>query len=244
MISNLFWNIKLYLLSFFSIKKVLSRYGIKLYSDFNDLTFRFYYLGSYGFFYSDFIKNYSLQFTFIDLGSNKGLYSILAAKNSNCEKIFSFEPIPKTYEFLKKNVDLNNVENKCDLLNFAISDSCGASEMHFNPNHSGSASLFSQLNHQRLDLVKVETVNYEFLDSLCSSKCKNYLLKVDVEGAEMLVLKEIFKCQFSKFITNIYYEVNIFWFHIPEIEKFLKKRGFNHFKKIGNGNHYDIMATK
>lgn len=243
-ISYFFWNSKFYVLRFFNVNKVRSRYNVQLYSDFNDATFRFYYCASYGFFYSEFLKNYSSQFVFVDIGANKGLYSILAAKNSNCEKVVSFEPIPSTYEFLKKNLALNNITNKCDSHNFAISNKYEEAEISFDVNHSGTASLAPQVNNQSSNVIKIRTVNNELLESLFSSKSKKYVLKVDVEGFEYTVLNEIFKCDFSEFITNVYYEVDERWESPILLKEMLRNKGFCHFKKIGDGIHYYMMATK
>ena len=102
-----FWRIKFSLFRFFKCEKVKIRYGIKCFSDFNDRTFRFYFLGIYGFFFSNYLKYYPSKFIFIDIGANKGLYTIIAAKNVNCQKVISFEPIPITYNFLNKNPLLN-----------------------------------------------------------------------------------------------------------------------------------------
>jgi FkbM family methyltransferase len=243
-ILNIFWIIRFYILRFFKSNIVRSRYGINLYSDFSDKTFRFYHIGSYGFFYSEFLKNYSSNFFFIDIGANRGLYSILASKNPNCEKVFSFEPFQMNYELLKKNLILNNCEDKCNLYHFAVSDKNEEIKTFFNKNHSGSGSMKPEVIYQSLDTEKINTVNNKFLNSLFSLKFQNYVLKIDVEGLEHIVLKEIFKCDFSKFISNIYYEVNECWQNPIVIEELLRDNGFCYFKKIGNGNQYDIMATK
>ena len=229
MSTYLLWNLKFYFLRLFNVNKVQSKYNIILYTDFNDATFRFYYFANYGFFYSNYLKNYLLDFVFVDIGANKGLYTILAAKNSNCEKVVSFEPIPSTYEFLKKNSELNNIAYKCDFHNYAISDKCEESEILFDPKHSGTASLTLKKNEKNFDKLRIHTVNCELLNSMFSSKCQNYIIKVDVEGFELTVLKEIFKCNFSKFITSIFYEVNINY--NPNIlEEILRSRGFNRFE--------------
>lgn len=241
---KIFWNSKYCLQRFLNVKIVNSRYGVKLYSDFKDATFRFYYLSSYGFYYSKFLNNFPDPFIFIDVGANKGLYSILAAKNLNCKKVISFEPVPLTYEFLKKNAELNNVINKCQLHNLAISEKSEDTEISFDSEHSGVSSLTSQFKSVRQNYIKISTINYERLEDLFPSKSFNYILKVDVEGFERTVLNEIFKCNFSEYINNVYYEVDESWETPILIEKILRDKGFSNFKKIGNGTHYDIMATR
>lgn len=239
-----FRNLKFNFLRFLAIKKVQSKYNILLYADYCDATFRLYYFAGYGFFYSNYLKNYSSKFAFIDVGANKGLYSILAAKNFNCEKVYSFEPIPSTFDYLKRNASLNDISSKCDLHNLAISDKCDEIEILFNPNHSGTASIAESNKKKGSKTVRIQTINYEILESFFSAKTYNYILKVDVEGFEFTVLTEIFKCDFSKFISSIFYEVDEKWESPTRIENFLRKVGFNNFEIIGDGTHYDVLATK
>lgn len=241
---QIIWRIKFYILRFFRVKKVTTAYGVNCLSDFDDITFRFYFLASYGFFYSNFLKSYSSNFIFIDLGANKGLYSIIAAKNTNCEKVISFEPVLSTYNFLIKNCSLNNVSNKCDLYNLAISDICEEKKIHFNKLHSGKTSLTFIKDNEQSNTINVRTVNKSIFDKLNSKRNKNYLLKVDVEGFEYIVLNEVFKCKFSNSITNIFYEVDERRTNPSDIEKLLLENGFKNFKKCGVGNHYDIMASR
>lgn len=241
---KVFWCLNFYFLRFFKVNKVYSRYKIKLYSDFDDSTFKSYFLAGYGFFYSNFLKNYSCKFVFIDVGANKGLYSILAAQNPCCEKVIAFEPILSTYKHLKKNFWLNNINDKFELYNFAISDSVGDKEIYFDRDHTGKASLRKDHSDENASVVKIQTINRIFLNDLISSEIKNIIVKIDVEGFEFTVLNEMFKCEFSKSITNIFYEVDERWEKPFLIEKILKNNGFSTFKKCGEGYHYDVMATK
>ena len=51
------------------------------------------------------------EFTVLDIGGNIGWYAINIAKLKKSAKIHSFEPIPKTYDYLTRNLVLNNVKN-------------------------------------------------------------------------------------------------------------------------------------
>ena len=241
----IFWRIKLNLFNFFKFKNVRTRYGVKCVSDFDDATFRFYFLGSYGFFYSNFLKSYASNFIFIDVGANKGLYSIIAAKNSNCEKVISFEPILETYKFLKQNCSLNDIIHKCQLHNLAISDACEVKKIPFDKYHSGKASIALKAESEQANLISINTVDKSIFSNISVEDHKNYILKVDVEGFELTVLEEIFKCEFSRAITNIFYEVDESWLNPSAIEKLLSENGFKNFKKHGMDEiHYDVMASK
>ena len=69
-----------------NLKYVPSIYGPKLKTNWCDGTFQFCIFGSYGYFLSDFIKKINYKFYFLDIGANQGIYSLLAAKNLNCDK--------------------------------------------------------------------------------------------------------------------------------------------------------------
>ena len=48
---------------------------------------------------------------FIDIGANIGWHSLIIAKNFKQVKVYAFEPIKKTYEFLRQNIKLNTIKN-------------------------------------------------------------------------------------------------------------------------------------
>ena len=85
-----------------SPKYVKSFYGPLMFENWRDVTFRFCIRGSYGTVFSDYLKNYTKPFCFIDIGANQGLYSLIAGNNENCLKVFAFEPVPTTAGIFNK----------------------------------------------------------------------------------------------------------------------------------------------
>ena len=56
---------------------------------------------------------------FFDVGANIGLFSLHASKRIGTEgRVFSFEPSPETYKRLKKNFEVNDINN-------AVADNVG-----------------------------------------------------------------------------------------------------------------------
>lgn len=47
----------------------------------------------------------------VDIGANMGRYSINIAKTFPDSQVYAFEPIPKTFDYLKRNVQLNALKN-------------------------------------------------------------------------------------------------------------------------------------
>ncbi|MBT8394998.1 MAG: FkbM family methyltransferase, partial [Bacteroidia bacterium] len=57
---------------------------------------------------------------FLDIGANVGAYTILASGEKNCKSI-AIEPIPETFNYLKKNIELNKLDQKVTLHNVGLS---------------------------------------------------------------------------------------------------------------------------
>ena len=55
-------------------------------------------------------------FAFIDIGANQGLFSLVAARNPNCQKIVALEPVPTTYAKLQANLALNGLDDRADAI--------------------------------------------------------------------------------------------------------------------------------
>ena len=107
-----------------------------------------WYCGLYEFeemnFLSDYLKPGNL---FVDIGANIGVYSILAA--SKKAKVIAVEPVPSTFEMLKKNIILNDFQDLIEPLNIAISNK--KEILNFSNN-------IGALNHVLLDKKKMTQI--------------------------------------------------------------------------------------
>jgi FkbM family methyltransferase len=118
---------------------------------------------------------------FIDVGANIGGYAIRAAKYC---KVYAIEPLPRNYKILKINEKLNNV--KINSFNIAAGKERGKIKLYYDPVDPGTPSLkrkqkkFIEVEMKPLD----EIINEESID----------LIKIDVEGAEDLVLQGARNC--------------------------------------------------
>lgn len=62
--------------------------------------------------------------TFYDIGANVGAYTILAGLHVGCKTI-SFEPHPKTFSYLQRNISLGLRTDKITLLNIGLGSNSG-----------------------------------------------------------------------------------------------------------------------
>ncbi len=44
---------------------------------------------------------------FFDVGANTGIYTLMAAKHPNLKQIHSFEPVPRVFHYLRRNIESN-----------------------------------------------------------------------------------------------------------------------------------------
>lgn len=229
-----------------NLNHVSSVYGLKLKANYSDATFDFYVLGTYGFYYWDRLASVDSPFVFLDIGANQGLYTIGASQNPHSRTCYAFEPVKSTFGFLTANIKVNGAGKKCVPINKAVADKKGSASISAKAGHSGAATLAqtndlisdAELTHQ------IEMVDYNDLNELVKVDDLPVVVKIDVEGFEPVVITELLKTNFAENISEIYFEVDESWIDIEGIRTELKSAGFTHFQKIGEGNHYDLLASK
>lgn len=118
----------------------------------------------------------------IDVGAHIGTHTLWFAGIMN-KKVVCFEPFPKNWEKLIKNIRLQNssVQSRIIPRNTAVGNSSGFVRMALDtPDNTGMAKVIEGTHH---DSVKVAQVTID------SQNLKEVgLIKIDVEGKEMEVL--------------------------------------------------------
>jgi len=111
----------------------------------------------------------------LDIGANIGNHTLYFANECHVKKIYSFEPITETFKILKKNIKLNNLEDRVTIQNVGLS----------NENTTGAIASFDEYNiggtrlkHDNDGDIKLITV-----DSL-NIKEKIDFIKIDVEAMD------------------------------------------------------------
>ena len=126
---------------------------------------------------------------FYDIGANIGYYSIRYCDFA--DRIYSFEPVKTTFDLLVENIRLNNLKN-VGVFNLGISDQSGKRQINLYSS-SGNNSLFSRSIPNDIDLKKIgdQEVELKILDDLVfnSKILPPGIMKIDVEGSELFVLK-------------------------------------------------------
>lgn len=143
-----------------------------------------YYTGLYEFEDMHFLMKYvSKEDSFVDIGANSGVYTVLAAKVLDIPTL-SFEPIKSTFSRLLQNVKINKIENKVTLFNIGLSNEPGT--LRFTSNLDATNHVSTNLSNFLSDkeIVSVDTID----NIIWSQKFSPTLMKIDVEGFEKTVL--------------------------------------------------------
>ena len=131
-------------------------------------------------------KNCSVIF---DIGAFTGLYSLCAASVNNRAAIVTFEPSRSTWERAKVNFVANSYGSTIDLRNIALGAEVGTIEF----NHYRSPLVLqagaSYVRKGGKEIFSTEIVSVGIGDEVVSSLGGLDLVKLDVEGAELSVLK-------------------------------------------------------
>jgi len=125
--------------------------------------------------------------TFIDVGANIGFISLFASQLVGASgAVYSFEPASETFEILKRNVRMNNIDN-IRVYNFALGSTRGSLLIYNNLAISrGSASLIPYQDNSDGRQVFVQTLDeFVTVNEIFNIK----MVKIDVEGWELEVLK-------------------------------------------------------
>ena len=125
----------------------------------------------------------------LDIGANIGYYSLIAARIVGREgKVYAFEPEPRNYELLVKNIDLNGYSNVVPIQK-AISNRCGKVELFIDRVNLGAHSFSRDNNEKNAGSIEVEATTVDdFLGGL-SQDNEVDIIRMDVEGAEGLVIE-------------------------------------------------------
>lgn len=220
-------------------------YGVKMVQRWHDRTFVYCHGGIYGTYLADKLKRQTSPFTFLDIGANQGLYSLIAAQNPACVHVYSFEPVLETFKTLNENIELNNLAQKISSIRKAISSKSGEIAIHVPNGHSGMATLERNGNDAEFSGTTevIETIAAAELEVLLANS-DALLVKIDVEGHELTVLNQLLACEAAKKIEGVFYEVDTRWSDSASIKELLSIGGFSKFEKIGSGKHFDVMALR
>jgi FkbM family methyltransferase len=159
--------------------------------------------------------------TICDIGAHIGLFTLKMSKQYPNSKIIAIEPNPMNFNFLIKNIFINGLEGRVCLFNVAIGGKKGKIILLLSKLSRGDSSIRKWHNAGSGGYL---VVNMLPLDEILLSENFCNLIKIDVEGAEMEVLRGLEK-QYVK-VCRLIMEIHTPVVNVSEIYKWLYGHGF------------------
>jgi FkbM family methyltransferase len=125
--------------------------------------------------------------TFVDAGANLGFYSLLmGGRLGPIGKVSAFEPHPDLAELARRNTHINGLPSVIKVYPFGLSDVEGETDFSYPKGHLGGGMVGDHGLPERFDLVRSRVRR---LDSVLDAGETVDLMKIDVEGHELAVLR-------------------------------------------------------
>lgn len=147
---------------------------------------------------------------FIDVGANIGVYSLLASSKITKGRIYAFEPSLSSLPRLYENIAINNKSSTIQVEEKAVSERSGFQYLdvgNMPDYHHLTYQRGGKKNRERSTNIRVPVVTLDkFIAENSLSKIR--LIKIDVEGAELLALKGLQESLKSKKVDVLIVEIN------------------------------------
>ncbi len=151
------------------------------------------------------IKKTDKKIIILDIGANIGLFAIYCKYLCPNSTIYSFEPNPKAYNNIIKNIKLNKFnEDNIILNNFGLSDKTKDAILYINKRDADATTI----NPNGFIKKKLDIRLKSFKGFLKDKRIKKIdILKIDIEGGEYELLESLSKSDFKK-IKSIQIEIH------------------------------------
>lgn len=188
-----------------------------------------------------------------DIGAGAGFSTIAMASKFKNLKIYAFEPYLDNFQILKKNIKINRLNNIIPYCS-AVSCCTGKAILQISSNWENKLNTIGQLPYcLGYKIITKKRVPVVTLDNFIENNNIHRvdLIKIDVEGAELLAFQGAKKLLEKSNAPIIFYKsrtlnTQAFNYHPVEVMWFLEKMGYYLFelnKKIISrcfGKKYDV----
>lgn len=148
----------------------------------------------------------------IDIGANIGAVSVAMwdVISDNQSRIYSIEADPNNINRIHENLGLNK-KSVTNIINLAISDQSGQINLTYFPYNNGWQTISKEVGSYaqgiQSDKLSINTNTLENL--LCFYDLEDIdLIKIDIEGAELMALKSIKHRLGARGVKRVIFEVN------------------------------------
>jgi FkbM family methyltransferase len=170
--------------------------------------------------------------TYIDVGANYGIFSILASRIVGPEgRVISFEPNPQVHRVLQAMLAINHISN-CEAMNVGLSDAAGSLTLSGADEHTGTFTLREV--EAAAQSMQVQVLRGDDIFARMELKGR-VLVKIDTEGFEHHVLRGLDSTLAKYPRLAVCVEVTDAWLKqtgssAVELFKYFSERGFKPYE--------------
>lgn len=143
------------------------------------------------------------EFVLFDVGMHRGYVSLAIGQMDSCKEVYGFEIDPDTFKFAQENLALNpRITKKIHPHSFGLSDSNQDVDLYIIPPMDGRTTTknsFLKVESSKRDLYTINKKSKikqasEIFNKIIKSNniTTNLVLKIDTEGAEYEILKDLY----------------------------------------------------
>lgn len=163
---------------------------------------------------------------FYDIGSNIGLYACFVALAADDIFVYAFEPHPNNAERLRENFERNNITG--EIIEAALADSEGEMNLILDDEIAGSGQSHISNRNNGDGMTVVKSISG---DHFVSEHPSPDMIKIDVEGAEMLVLDGFSQTLRTGLCRSVYCELhpnqsNLFNADLERVYTYFQNRNY------------------
>ncbi len=130
------------------------------------------------------IKSLGTNANCVDIGAHKGFFTEIFLENCPEGSHYAVEPLPHLYDELTQKFG-----DEVTVFSQALSNEKGSTTFNYIVSNPGYSGLKKRKTNREVEEVKEIEVELELLDNLIPESVDIDFMKIDVEGAEFLVLQ-------------------------------------------------------
>ncbi len=184
--------------------------------------------------YEIFIEDdYAVELTeaknIVDVGGNKGYFSLRMSEQYPTAKFYCYEPEPVNFSNLKRLLAENGID--ADTYQEGVSGESGEMNLYIDTKNDGGHSLFNEIKEDAKAIV-VQIVSLDTLMSRLPAGAVIDLMKLDCEGAEKEIILKLTP-DYAKRIKSIYYEATHSLYNPEVLNSHLRGLGYQISERNG-----------
>jgi len=179
----------------------------------------------------------------IDIGANIGYYSLVASKIAMKGSVYAFEAASQTFQLLVQNINTNRLTNVYPL-HLAVCNENSEMELFISGESNIGMTGLRKVGNKGTSIEKVQTTSLdEWIKT--TELLKVDLIKIDIEGAELLALKGM-EGILNKFRPVLFIEISsllgLYGNTSYDLYDFMEKMKYNCYQATAKNTLQNVSA--